>query len=83
MARDSLSVAARLLDRSALEETAAALDDAGKVLLVGNGFSAPPLHDAQLRLLTLGLTVHAPADVQAQQFVARSLGPVDVCLAGS
>lgn len=83
VALDSLSVASRLLDRTALERAADALDGARRLLLVGNGFSAPPLHDAELRLLTLGLAVHAPSDAQAQQFVARSLGPEDVCLAAS
>lgn len=82
-AADALSAASQVLDRQGVEEAASALHTAGKILLVGNGFSAPPLQDAQLRLLTLGLTVHAPADAQAQQFIARSLTPSDVCLAAS
>lgn len=82
-AQDSLAVAARMLDRRALEQAAAAIAAAGTVLMVGNGFSAPPLQDAALRLLTQGVNVHAPADVQAQQFTARGLGAADVCLAVS
>ncbi|GAB3043586.1 MurR/RpiR family transcriptional regulator [Sediminivirga luteola] len=82
-AQDSLAVAARMLDRRALEQAAGAIAAAGTVLMVGNGFSAPPLQDAALRLLTQGVNVHAPADVQAQQFTARGLGAADVCLAVS
>lgn len=60
-----------------------ALAGARRIVLVGSGFSGPPLQDAALRFSTLGHPVEAPVDVLAQQFASRSLTPADICLAVS
>jgi len=80
---DVLSVTRDSLDAEAFERTVRALLRAPRVVLVGSGFSAPPVLDASMRFATAGRPVEAPGDVLAQQFAARSLGPQDVCLAVS
>jgi len=80
---DVLGVARDSLDAEAFERAVRALVGAPRVVLVGSGFSAPPVLDASMRFATAGRPVEAPGDVLAQQFAARSLGPADVCLAVS
>ena len=79
----------------ALTATRATIDPAGfaavvdlivrtrRILLVGNGFSSPPIQDAALRFTTAGRSVEAPLDILGQQFSARLLTDRDVCLAVS
>ncbi|GAA1189996.1 MurR/RpiR family transcriptional regulator [Streptomyces hebeiensis] len=51
-----------------------------RVLVVGNGTSAAPAHDAAYRLSALGLVTMYPADVMAQHLAARHLDDSCVCL---
>lgn len=79
----------------ALTATHATIDAAGfavvvdlivrarRILMVGNGFSSPPIQDAALRFTTAGRSVEAPLDILGQQFSARLLNAEDVCLAVS
>lgn len=76
LARDSVAT-------ESVEAAVAALADARRIVLVGNGFSGPPLQDAALRIATTGRSVEAPVDVLAQQFATHALGAEDVCLAVS
>ncbi|WP_105803919.1 MurR/RpiR family transcriptional regulator [Leucobacter massiliensis] len=69
------------VDRNALGRAADALAGARRVVCTANGFSAPPLQDAAMRLATVGRPVEAPVDILAQQFAAHTLGPGDACLA--
>ncbi|WP_053382832.1 MurR/RpiR family transcriptional regulator [Leucobacter celer] len=80
-ARAALLVARDAIDRPALAAAADLLAAAGRVVCTANGFSAPPLQDAAMRLTTIGRPVEAPIDILAQQFAAHSLMPGDVCLA--
>ncbi|WP_458083588.1 MurR/RpiR family transcriptional regulator [Streptomyces malaysiensis] len=53
---------------------------AGRVLVVGNGTSAAPAHDAAYRLSALGLVTTYPTDVMAQHLAARHLDDSCACL---
>lgn len=78
---DALRTVAARVDHTAITAAAARIAAAGRVVLVGSGFSAPPLQDAALRFSTIGRPTEFPGDVLGQQFAAHSLGPGDVCLA--
>ncbi len=82
---DDASIALRLaqetIDPTRIEAAAKELRTASRVVLVGNGFSGPPLQDFAMRLSTLGRWVEAPVDSLAQQFAVRSLKPGEICLA--
>lgn len=80
-ARAALLVGRASIDRTALAEAAALLARASRVVCAANGFSAPPLQDAAMRLATVGRPVEAPLDILAQQFAAHSLTDADVCFA--
>jgi len=80
---DALRLGRESIDPAAIARAVGVLAEASRLVLVGNGFSSPPLQDAALRFSTLGRSVEAPSDVLAQQFVAHSLGADDVCLAVS
>jgi RpiR family transcriptional regulator, carbohydrate utilization regulator len=56
------------------------LTTASRVLVIGNGTSAAPAHDAAYRLSILGLVTIAPSDVMAQHLAARQLDASCVCL---
>lgn len=79
----ALRVGQESIDPEAVDRAVALVADARRLVLVGNGFSGPPLQDAAMRLSTLGRSVEAPGDVLAQQFAAHALEPGDVCLAVS
>ncbi|MWV58753.1 MurR/RpiR family transcriptional regulator [Rathayibacter sp. VKM Ac-2754] len=79
----ALRIGQESLDREAVDRAVGLIAGARRLVLVGNGFSGPPLQDAAMRLSTLGRSVEAPGDVLAQQFAAHSLRPGDVCLAVS
>lgn len=53
---------------------------ASRVLVVGNGTSAAPAHDAAYRLSALGIVTISPADVMAQHMAARHLDETCVCV---
>ncbi len=80
---DALRLGRESIDPAAIARAVTVISEAERLVLVGTGFSSPPLQDAALRFSTLGRAVEAPSDVLAQQFVAHSLGSDDVCLAVS
>ncbi|WP_010157757.1 MurR/RpiR family transcriptional regulator [Leucobacter chromiiresistens] len=80
-ARAALLVGRSSIDRGALADAATLLAEASRVVCAANGFSAPPLQDAAMRLATVGRPVEAPLDILAQQFAAHSLTAGDVCFA--
>lgn len=82
-AEDAIRVSRDKVDHAAFDQAVQALSTATRIVMVGTGFSSPPIQDAALRFLTSGRPVEAPVDVLAQQFAARLLGVGDVCLAVS
>ncbi|WDH79079.1 MurR/RpiR family transcriptional regulator [Microbacterium esteraromaticum] len=78
---DALRLAQESVDPERVDAATAALRGAGRVVLVGNGFSGPPLQDLAMRLSSVGRAVEAPVDPLAQQFAVHSLSADDVCLA--
>jgi DNA-binding MurR/RpiR family transcriptional regulator len=82
-AADELRDAPGSLDADEFERAAEAIARASRVLVVGNGGSAPAAQMAALRLLVTGRPCEAPVDAVTQQLSARLLSPADVCLAVS
>ncbi len=80
---DALRLARDSIDPGAIQHAVAILEGARRLVLVGNGFSGPPLQDAALRIATLGRSVEAPIDALAQQFTTHGLGASDAVLAVS
>jgi len=80
---DALRLGQESVDGVRVEEAAATLSGARRIVLLGNGFSGPPVQDAALRFSTLGRSIEAPVDILAQQFAVHSLSDQDVCLAVS
>ncbi|MFF0223176.1 MurR/RpiR family transcriptional regulator [Streptomyces sp. NPDC004629] len=72
--------AAQTVDPEVLSLAIDRMAVAGRVLVVGNGTSAAPAHDAAYRLSALGLVTAYPADVMAQHLAARHLDDSCVCL---
>lgn len=70
-----------LLDRDAVARTVETLATANRLVVVGNGLSAPLAQDAAARLASIGRPAEAPMDVIGQQIAARLLGPSDALLA--
>lgn len=79
-AADAVALGRESVDPDLLDAAVAAISAARRLVLVGTGFSAPPLQDAAMRFATVGRPVEAPSDVLGQQFAAHSLTTVDVCL---
>lgn len=77
----ALRLAQERVDPGLIERAADAIRGARRVVLVGNGFSGPPLQDFAMRLSTVGRPVEAPIDAQAQQFVVHGMGEGDLCVA--
>lgn len=69
-----------LLDPDAVASAVEAIATAGRLLVVGNGLSAPLALDAAARLTSIGRPAEAPLDVIGQQISARLLKPGDVLL---
>lgn len=69
-----------LLDGGALDRAVTLLADARRVVIVGNGLSAPLAQDAAGRLTSIGRPAEAQSDVIGQQISARLLGPGDLLL---
>lgn len=80
-AADTLTTLPRAIDEVALEDAIAALAAARSVLCLGASLTAPVALDLAIRLNHIGINAHAPTDSQAQRFLARALGPDDVCVA--
>lgn len=78
---EAIRLAQECVDLDHVEAVADAIRAAGRIVLVSNGFSGPPLQDFAMRLSTLGRGVEAPIDPLAQQFAAHTLGAGDLCLA--
>lgn len=71
---------AALLDPAEVTGAVKAIAGAGRMLLVGNGLSAPLAADMAARLGTIGRPAEAPLDGIGQQIAARLLAPTDVLL---
>ncbi|WP_110588091.1 MurR/RpiR family transcriptional regulator [Microbacterium suaedae] len=78
---DAVRLAQDSVDPGRIDAVADAMRGARRIVLVGNGFSGPPLQDFAMRLSTLGRAPEAPIDPLAQQFAARTLAAGDLCLA--
>jgi RpiR family transcriptional regulator, carbohydrate utilization regulator len=79
-AADAIKVGRESVDTASIDAAVALLASARRLVLVGSGFSAPPLQDAAMRFATVGRPAEAPLDVLAQQFAVNTLQPGDVCL---
>ncbi|CUU55352.1 DNA-binding transcriptional regulator, MurR/RpiR family, contains HTH and SIS domains [Parafrankia irregularis] len=79
-AAEALTDALGPLDRGALAPAVDLLVHANRLLLVGNGGSAPVAQDAALRFITIGRPAEAPTDSITQALAARLLAPTDVCM---
>lgn len=82
-AADELRDAPGSLDVDEFERAAEAIARAPRVLVVGNGGSAPAAQMVALRLLVSGRPCEAPVDAVTQQLTGTLLSPGDVCLAVS
>ncbi|GAB3391628.1 MurR/RpiR family transcriptional regulator [Humibacter soli] len=69
-----------LLDDAEVARAVDVLASADRVVVVGNGLSAPLAQDAAGRLTSIGRPAEAPMDVIGQQITARLLGPGDAVL---
>ncbi|WP_243062639.1 MurR/RpiR family transcriptional regulator [Humibacter sp. RRB41] len=69
-----------LLDDTEVARAVDALASAERVVVVGNGLSAPLAQDAAARLTSIGRPAEAPMDVIGQQITARLLGGGDAVL---
>ncbi|WP_054011753.1 MurR/RpiR family transcriptional regulator [Arthrobacter sp. ERGS1:01] len=69
-----------LLDPDAVAGTVKATAAARRMLVVGNGLSAPLAQDMAARLSAIGRPAESPVDVIGQQIAARLLGPEDLLL---
>lgn len=69
-----------LLDPAAVGGAVELIAGAGRLLVAGNGLSAPLAQDAAARLTSIGRPAEAPGDVIGQQISARLLGVDDVLL---
>ncbi|MGI8312254.1 MurR/RpiR family transcriptional regulator [Saccharopolyspora hattusasensis] len=72
--------AAGTVDADTLSAAIERIATANRVLVIGNGTSAAPAHDAAYRLQVLGIVASAPPEVFAQHLGARHLDPGCVCL---
>ncbi|WP_026555325.1 MurR/RpiR family transcriptional regulator [Arthrobacter sp. 35W] len=69
-----------LLDPAAVADAVRAIAAARRMLVVGNGLSAPLAQDAAARLGGIGRPAEAPMDAIGQQIAAALLEPGDVLL---
>lgn len=69
-----------LLDPESIEQAVTLLAGARRVVVVGNGLSAPLAWDAAARLTSIGRAAEAQSDVIGQQITARLLQPGDLLL---
>jgi DNA-binding MurR/RpiR family transcriptional regulator len=78
-----LSGALAPLNPAMLDDAVSALVSAGRVLIVGNGSSAPSAAAFAFSLAFRGRPAEAPMDVVAQQIAAQNLRKGDACVAVS
>ncbi|MBC3763387.1 MurR/RpiR family transcriptional regulator [Quadrisphaera oryzae] len=69
-----------LLDADAVERATALIAGARRVVVVGNGVSAPLAQDAAARLTSVGRPAEVLSDAIGQQISARLLSPGDLLL---
>lgn len=79
-AAESLPAMTALLDDADLVRAVDLIAESRRVLVVGNGLSAPLAQLAAQRFTALGRYSDAPTDGIAQQVAARQLGPDDALL---
>lgn len=77
---ESVPAMMALLDGADITRTVETLATAGRVVVVGNGLSAPLAIDTAARMVGIGRLAEAPFDVMSQQVAARQLTPADVLL---
>lgn len=77
---DSLDVMTALLDDASVERAVTLLSGARRILVAGNGLSAPVAVEAAMRLTAIGRPADAPLDHLTQQVQARLLGVDEACL---
>ncbi len=77
---DSLDVMTALLDDDSVDRAVAVLAGAHRILVAGNGLSAPVAAEAAMRLTSAGHPADAPPDYMTQQIQARLLDTGDACL---
>lgn len=77
---ESIDVMTALLDDASVERAVTLLVGARRILVAGNGLSAPVAAEAAMRLTAVGRPADAPTDHLAQQIQARLLGAEDACL---
>lgn len=77
---DSLDVMTALLDDDSVTRAVLVLAGARRILVAGNGLSAPVAAEAAMRLTAVGQPADAPPDHLTQQIQARLLGAGDACL---
>ena len=69
-----------LLDAAAVNAAIEVIAAAGRILVVGNGLSAPLASDVAARMTGIGRPAQAPTDVMNQQITARLLHPDDALI---
>ncbi|UFS60647.1 MurR/RpiR family transcriptional regulator [Subtercola endophyticus] len=79
-AGDELANSLAPLDFDQFDRAVTAMTGARRLLLIGNGASAPIAQLANLGFLNSSRPSEAPADAVVQQLTARSLGSRDVCV---
>jgi len=77
---DGVTGMVALLDDAQVERAVEAIATARRVVVVGNGLSAPLALDAAARLTSIGRPAEAPLDVIGQQITARLLTASDLLL---
>ncbi|MFJ4163959.1 MurR/RpiR family transcriptional regulator [Microbacterium sp. NPDC089698] len=76
----SLPQAVSVLDETSMEWVVRGIANAGRVLIVANGLSAPIASDLSMRLTAIGRPAEFVPDAIAQQISASTLGADDMCL---
>ncbi|MEV8144123.1 MurR/RpiR family transcriptional regulator [Specibacter sp. NPDC078709] len=76
----AVATMAALLDPDAVTGSVKAMAQAGRMLVVGNGLSAPLATDMASRLSAIGRPAESSLDVIGQQISARLLAPSDLLL---
>lgn len=77
---DSLDVMTALLDDESVDRAVRILAGARRIIVAGNGLSAPVAAEAAMRLTAIGQPADAPPDYMTQQIQARLLTAEDACL---
>lgn len=77
---NAVSSMAALLDPAAVTAAVQSMAAAGRMLVVGNGLSAPLAADMAARLSAIGRPAESPMDAIGQQIAARLLSPADLLL---